>query len=41
MVGGMAQAVERLLCKHEALSSNTNITKKKKKGKEQRERKPL
>jgi hypothetical protein len=30
--GGMAQAVELLLCKHKALSSNPNPTKKKKKG---------
>jgi hypothetical protein len=28
----MAQAVEHLLCKHEALSSNPNLTKNEQKG---------
>jgi hypothetical protein len=30
-IGGMAQVVEYLLCKYEALSSNSSPTKKKKK----------
>jgi hypothetical protein len=30
--GGVAQAIEQLLCKYEALSSNPNPTQKKKKG---------
>jgi hypothetical protein len=29
--GGVVQEVEHLLCKHEALSSNSRVTKKKKK----------
>jgi hypothetical protein len=32
---GTAQTVEHLLCKHEALSSDTNNTKKKKKEEEE------
>jgi hypothetical protein len=31
MTGGITQAVECLLCKHEALNSNPSSTKKKKK----------
>jgi hypothetical protein len=32
-IGGMAQVVRYLLCKHETLSSNANSTTKTKKGK--------
>jgi hypothetical protein len=34
--GGAAQAVEHLLCKYDALSSNISLTKKKKKEEEER-----